>query len=198
MRMTGVIGRVHYINDSNNKKNSQGVSCFAYNASSEMFATGGPDCVLRLWLPNLPNKAVALLHGHNFGITYVFFQDSGQRVYSIDSGKVIKVWAQSEEILQTYISVSTTLTDINPTTHYYNDNTRELLFANMKITTVKCCRRLNLKKTDGYTHSQPVSVLLYNTLFKSIVSCGFDSCIIVWDPLTGERNILFHDLSIAL
>lgn len=154
-----------------------------------MFATGGPDCVLRLWLPNLPNKAVSILHGHNFGITYVFFQDAGQRIYSIDGGKVIKVWAQSEEILQTYILVSTSLTDMNPSTHYYNDNTRELVFANMKIATVKCCPRLNLKKTDGYTHSKPVSVLLYNSLFKTIVSCGFDSCIIVWEPWTGAFSI---------
>ncbi|KAG4072283.1 hypothetical protein HA402_004215 [Bradysia odoriphaga] len=168
----------------------RGVSCFAYNASSEIIATGGPDCVLRLWVPTLPHRPVALLHGHNFGITFVFFQDSGQRIYSIDSGKVMKVWAQSEEILQTYILVSTTLTDMNPATHLYNDNTREVLFANMKIVTVKCCPRLNLKKTDGYTHSQPVSVLLYNTLFKTIVSCGFDSCIIVWEPWTGKRQRL--------
>lgn len=108
-------------------------------------------------------------------------------MYSVDSGKVMKVWAESEEILQTYILMSTTLTDMNPATHFYNDNTRELLFANMKIATVKCCPRLNLKKTDGYTHSQPVSVLLYNTLFKTIISCGFDSCIIVWEPWTGKR-----------
>lgn len=142
----------------------------------------------------MPNKAKAILHGHSFGISFVFFQDSGQKIYSIDSGKVIKVWAQSEEILQTYILVTTALTDINPATYFYNDNTRELLFANMKIAVVKCCPRLNLKKTDGFTHSQPVSVLLYNTLFKTIVSCGFDSCIIVWEPWTGENCQLYYTI----
>lgn len=41
--------------------------------------------------------------------------------------------------------------------------------------------------TDGETHTRPVSVVLYNELFKVVVTCGFDSFIIVWDPWSGTR-----------
>lgn len=44
--------------------------------------------------------------------------------------------------------------------------------------------------TDGYTHSRPVSVVLYNELFKVVVTCGLDSFIIVWNPWNGKRMSL--------
>lgn len=45
--------------------------------------------------------------------------------------------------------------------------------------------RLDL--TDGNTHTKPVSIVLYNHLFDVIITCGFDSFIIVWDSITGTR-----------
>lgn len=49
--------------------------------------------------------------------------------------------------------------------------------------------RLDL--TDGATHTKPVSIVLYNKLFDVIITCGFDSLIIVWDSIAGTRlNII--------
>ena len=46
--------------------------------------------------------------------------------------------------------------------------------------------QLNPLHTDGFTHSRAVSKVLYNPLFKVIVTCGMDSIIITWDPVTGK------------
>lgn len=37
------------------------------------------------------------------------------------------------------------------------------------------------------THTRPVSIVLYNKLFEVVITCGFDSFIIVWDPWIGVR-----------
>lgn len=41
--------------------------------------------------------------------------------------------------------------------------------------------------TDGNTHSLAVTCMLYNPLFKIVLTCGLDSFIIVWDPWYGRR-----------
>lgn len=167
---------------------NRGMSCFFYDSKNEILATGGPDCILRLWNPITPQKALAILPGHHAGITFIFIQDNGKTIYSIDKQKVIKIWDGVEhKILQTYILLASVLQDRCPVSYYYNNNTRELISGGMKIALNKCCPLLNLNITDGDTHTRPVSVVLYNKLFKCVVTCGTDSFIIVWDIFTGFR-----------
>lgn len=52
---------------------------------------------------------------------------------------------------------------------------------------VHLCRLQSSEHTDGNTHSSGVSVVLYNSLFKVIATCGLDSYIIIWDPWNGRR-----------
>uniref|UniRef100_T1GRI5 WD repeat-containing protein on Y chromosome n=1 Tax=Megaselia scalaris TaxID=36166 RepID=T1GRI5_MEGSC len=77
--------------------------------------------------------------------------------------------------------------------YYYNRDSRELVVAGRIVVAIKCCAKLRLDLTDGNTHSAPVSVVLYNKLFKNIVTCGLDSYIIVWDPFTGKRQLLMKN-----
>lgn len=174
---------------------TKGVTCFAFDRTNTIIATGGPDCLLRLWSYIMPGKPQAILPGHHSGIVYIFLQDDAQRIYTVDRNKFVKVWDTAEQkLIQTYIVFGTTLTDrMAAITSFYNDNTRELVMAAMKLATVKCCPLLKLDKTDGYTHSRQVSVILYNDLFRSVITCGFDSYIIVWDPWTGRRQILIKE-----
>lgn len=136
----------------------------------------------------MPKKPIAILPGHHSGIVYVFLQDGGKKIYSVDREKTIKVWdAIEQQLEQTYIQIITTMPERSAITCFYHDSNRELVLAGMRILTVKCCPLLKLDKTDGYTHSRQISVVLYNDLFQSIVTCGLDSYVIVWDPWTGKR-----------
>lgn len=156
-----------------------------------IIATGGPDCMLRIWNHIMPKKPMAILPGHHCGIVFIFLQDNAKLIYTMDRNKFIKIWDTIEQsLIQTYIAFSTTLVDRTPITAIYNDHKRELFLASMKFATIKCSPLLKLDLTDGYTHSRQISVILYNDLFRTIVTCGFDSFIIVWDPWTGRRQIL--------
>lgn len=68
----------------------------------------------------------------------------------------------------------------------YNPATREFILAAIKIAIVVLDEQLNPLHTDGFTHSRAVAKVLYNPLFKVIITCGMDSIIINWDPLTGK------------
>lgn len=139
----------------------------------------------------MPKKPICILPGHHCCIIFIFLQDDATKVYTIDRDKFVKVWDIPEQcLIQTYILFSTTLTDRTQMTCFYNDDTRELMMGTMKFASVKCCPLLKMDQTDGYTHSRPISVILYNRLFKTVVTCGFDSYIIVWDPWTGKRETL--------
>lgn len=169
----------------------KGMSSFAFDKTCLILATGGPDCILRLWNIIVPEEPTAILHGHSAGITFIFIQETERKVYSLDKNKTVCVWDMRELILlQTYILFIPVLPDRSSVCAYYNENTRDLIVAGMKIAISKCCPLLNLDVTDGETHSKTVSVILYNELFKCIVTCGFDSFIIVWDPWTGKRLTL--------
>ena len=103
--------------------------------------------------------------------------------------KIVIVWdTEDENIIQTFHGFKLTMTEDLPAFVFYNDLRRELVLGTKKVVILSCCPLLNLDLTDGYTHTRPVSVVLYNELFRSIVTCGYDSYIIIWDPWTGKRS----------
>lgn len=87
--------------------------------------------------------------------------------------------------VQTYIDVPPQVGERTPISAVYNPATREYILAAIKIAVVVLDEQLNAHHTDGFTHSRAVANILYNPLFKVVITCGMDSIIINWDPLTG-------------
>ncbi|SPP81442.1 WD repeat-containing protein on Y chromosome [Drosophila guanche] len=172
-----------------------GVSTFFVAESHNIVVTGGPDTFVRIWDVYIPTEPSAILTGHNGGIVTVFVQPEENKVYSVDYQKIIKVWdLQEHTLLQTYGELVRLIhpseTDL---TYFYHSHLRELIVAGRKLISIKCCPRVRVDLTDGNTHAAPVSVVLYNHLFRNIVTCGLDSYIIVWDPWTGRRKIIMKN-----
>lgn len=162
-------------------------------------ATGGPECLVRLWNPLVPQKPIGILSGHHAGIVFVFLQSDERKVYSIDHHKVIKVWDVNEQsLLQTFIGLQQLIPRRVPFVCYYSTENHELLIGTRKLISIKCCPLLRMDSTDGETHAGPVSVVLYNTLFKSVVTCGLDSFVIIWDPWTGKRLTLIKNAHVRV
>ncbi|XP_058119109.1 WD repeat-containing protein on Y chromosome [Anopheles ziemanni] len=172
----------------------QGVTCFAYEPTTELLVSGGPDCDLRLWDIHRPEKPTVALVGHTASITFLFVQDAGEKIYSMDQKKIIKVWdVRNRLLLQTFSQFSTVLAKGLPACGYYNQRDRELVVASNKLFVVACCPAIALDRTDGDSHTKPVSVLLYNSLYKLIVSCAFDSFIIVWDHKMNRKMTIISE-----
>ncbi|XP_030383633.1 WD repeat-containing protein on Y chromosome [Scaptodrosophila lebanonensis] len=178
--------------DRSNFRIPLGVTTFFVDERHNIVVTGGPDTFVRIWDVYITSEPSGILTGHNGGIVMVFVQPEEKKVYSVDYHKIIKVWdLQEHTLLQTYGDlvrlIHHTETDL---VYYYHSHLRELMVGGRKLISVKCCPRVRVDLTDGNTHAQPVSVVLYNRLFRNIVTCGLDSYIIVWDPWTGRRKII--------
>lgn len=88
-------------------------------------------------------------------------------------------------IPQTYIDIPSQIGERTPISAVYNSATREFILAAIKIAVIVLDEQLNAQHTDGFTHSRAVARVLYNPLFKVVITCGMDSIIINWDPVTG-------------
>ncbi|XP_053961506.1 WD repeat-containing protein on Y chromosome isoform X1 [Anastrepha ludens] len=168
-----------------------GVTCFSVAEKNNIVVTGGPDTFVRIWDVYISSKPSGILTGHNGGIVYLFVQPEEKKVYSVDYQKIIKVWHMTEyTLLQTFgdlVRILSTETDL---CYMYHPLSRDLLVGGRKLISIKSCPRIRVDLTDGNTHAAPVSVVLYNGLFRNVVTCGLDSYIIVWDPWTGRRKII--------
>ncbi|XP_045768906.1 WD repeat-containing protein on Y chromosome-like [Maniola jurtina] len=172
----------------------KGIQCFVFDEEAHVLATGGPDCVVRVWNPFVPSKASVTFHGHHAGITALVLQNNGQVVYSLSRDRVIKAWdVQGQVCVQTYIDIPSQIGERTPISAVYNPATREFILAAIKIAVIVLDEQLNPQHTDGFTHSRAVAKVLYNPLFKVVITCGMDSIIINWDPVTGKRNVLVRD-----
>ncbi|XP_001655383.2 WD repeat-containing protein on Y chromosome [Aedes aegypti] len=167
----------------------KGVTCFAFDSIKDFLVTGGPDGQLRLWDSRRPDKPTEILAGHNSAVVFMFLQDESLKLYSMDQKKIVKIWdVPNRTLIQTYSQFSSSLFKTVPACAYYSELNRELVVGANKVLSVSCCPKIALEVTDGESHTQPISVLLHNPLFKVIVSCGLDSFIIVWD-YTGNRKL---------
>ncbi|XP_039276213.1 WD repeat-containing protein on Y chromosome-like [Nilaparvata lugens] len=69
---------------------------------------------------------------------------------------------------------------------FYNPETHLLMAASVKIALITCLRVINEIYTDGFTHSKTVTKVLYNPLYKTILTVSKDSTIIAWEPFIGR------------
>ncbi|KAJ8721737.1 hypothetical protein PYW07_002512 [Mythimna separata] len=177
----------------------KGIQCFTFDEEAHVLATGGPDCTVRVWSPFVPTKANLTFIGHHAGIICIVLQNKGQTVYSLSRDRIIRVWdVQSQACIQTYKDIPATLAENTPISAVYNPTTRQFILAATRIAIVLLDEQLNPLHTDGFTHSRTVSKVLYNPLFKVIITCGMDSFIINWDPLTGKRNVLIREAHVRV
>ncbi|XP_024936747.1 WD repeat-containing protein on Y chromosome isoform X2 [Cephus cinctus] len=158
---------------------------------SNILATGGPDCIVRVWNPFVPKKASSVFQGHHAAICALIVQDKGKRIYSLSKDRCVKVWdVFDQSCIQTYNSLPSELSEHTPMSVVYNAITHKMIIASMLIAVLVCDPVINHETSDGYTHTKPVTCVLYNHLFKVVVTTGLDSCIIVWDPWRGRRLYL--------
>lgn len=161
---------------------------------NNIVVTGGPDTFVRIWDVYISNEPSGILTGHNGGIVMVFVQAEEKKVYSVDYQKIIKVWDLNEHVLlQTFGDLARIIPRETDLVYYYHMYLRVLLVGGRKIIAIKCNPRVRVDLTDGSTHAAPVSVVLYNRLFRNVVTCGLDSYIIVWDPWTGRRKVIIKN-----
>ncbi|CAK9804570.1 WD repeat-containing protein on Y chromosome [Anthophora plagiata] len=172
-------------------KVNMGISCFIFCEESQSLITGGPDCIVRVWNPFVTRRPNSIFQGHCTAICALIVQNSGKRVYSLSKDKCIKVWdVLAQSCIQTYNGLPSELGEHTSMTIVYNTLNHKMIIASAMIAVITCDPRVSEETSDGFTHTKPVTCVLYNHLYKVVISTGVDSCIIVWDPWLGNRLYL--------
>ena len=65
---------------------------FLLSKANQTLVTGGSDCIVRVWNPFVPKKAISIFYGHRAAISALFTQNFGKRIYSLSKDRCIKVW----------------------------------------------------------------------------------------------------------
>ncbi|XP_076748719.1 WD repeat-containing protein WDY [Xylocopa sonorina] len=172
-------------------KVNMGITCFTFCEEAQLLVTGGPDCIVRVWNPFVTRRPNSTFQGHRTAICALVVQNAGKRVYSLSKDRCIKVWdVLAQSCIQTYNGLPTELGEHLTMSVVYNTLNRKMIIASAMIAVIVCDPMVNEETSDGFTHTKPVSCVLYNHLYKVVVSTGLDSCIIVWDPWLGNRLYL--------
>lgn len=91
---------------SYNFKIPKGFWCFVVSAAQHLIATGGPDCIVRVWNPYVPYRPNATFHGHHAGILGLILQSKGKKLCSISKDKCIKVWDIITQVMFVFFKTS--------------------------------------------------------------------------------------------
>ncbi|KAJ8982884.1 hypothetical protein NQ317_004314 [Molorchus minor] len=175
-------------------KIEMGAWSFALDEGARILATGGPDCLVRVWNPFVPRRPICTFYGHHTGIVQMVFQDNGKRLYSLSKDKCIKVWDIGlQAIVQSYIDWPYNLSEKGTLQALYNPLNRQWIIGSAMIAVLPLSPEQSPEHTDGDTHTAGISVVLYNRLFKVIITCGWDSYILVWNPFDGRRLIVIKN-----
>ncbi|RZC00553.1 EF-hand 8 and/or WD40 domain containing protein [Asbolus verrucosus] len=172
----------------------KGAWCFSIIDGIQILASGGSDCLVRLWNPFVPQNPIAVLYGHHTAITSMILQDEGKFLYSLSQDKSIRVWdVAKQSCVQNYLGIPQELGEHSDMTTLYNPESRQWIIGSSMLAVVPLSPKQSGEHTDGFTHTAGVSVVLYNPLFKVVVTCGLDSHIIVWNPWDGRRMIAIKE-----
>ncbi|KAL4715396.1 hypothetical protein ACJJTC_015167 [Scirpophaga incertulas] len=172
----------------------KGVECFVLSESSHIVVTGGGDGAVRLWSTFAAAATRGTLLGSHRAAVAALALPNPHTACSLGRDRVIKVWdLRAHTCLQTYVDIPAEVGEHTPLSVIYNPATRELVLAGVKIATLVLDEQLNPHHTDGFTHLRAVSQVLYNPLFKVLITCGMGSIIINWDPVSGKRNLMIRE-----
>lgn len=173
-----------------------GVSCVAYDPEWNVVATGSSDYHIRIWNPYVVTAPTTTLKGHVMPVHQIYIRQIDHHVISVSKDKNVRIWNLLDySCKQSIHGRHVELGRLDITAMYYNEaNMQLILGSNMLGVFVGNSANLaqaNKKRSDPISHIKPITKVLYNSLFKMLVTCSEDSMISVWDIRTGAKTMQF-------
>uniref|UniRef100_A0A3B3ZJ46 WD repeat domain 49 n=1 Tax=Periophthalmus magnuspinnatus TaxID=409849 RepID=A0A3B3ZJ46_9GOBI len=169
----------------------RGVWDLDYHQQLKLIATAGMDHQVLLWNPYVTSEPAGVLCGHDGPVTAVCFMQNKQQLLSCSKDEVLCLWdLSSQQCLQR-------LTEVFPKTP---EDAQALLFLHEEKHLLLLCFHCHLLQLQTHTeterrttsHQSSVTCVLYNSLFRQVVSGDSSSCVICWLPDTGQKVTQFH------
>nr|XP_026696669.1 WD repeat-containing protein on Y chromosome isoform X2 [Ciona intestinalis] len=181
-----------------NRKSSfrirKGVVCLDYDPDWNLIVTGSRDCDVRIWNPYVVSKSSAVLKGHTFAVIQVHVRGGEHQIISVSKDKNIRIWdLRDYSCKQNIHSRNVNLGRLDVSATFVNDRTKELILATNQIGLFQVRGASTPSHKRGWvrSHHKPITCVLYNKLFKQIVTGSDDSMVATWDLNTGTKTMQF-------
>lgn len=163
---------------------SKGVTAFDYHDGLKLIATAGIDNKVCLWNPYVISKPIGALRGHLASVTAVQFIVRRKLLLSFSKDKILRVWdIQHQLCIQRIAGIFPKHLDFHSLLYFDEEHGRLFTTFNNQLTLCE------LKQETGRvtSHEKPISCVLYNNVFKQVISSDIGSTVTFWMIDTGQK-----------
>ncbi|XP_020511499.2 cilia- and flagella-associated protein 337 [Labrus bergylta] len=168
----------------------RGVWDMDHHRRLNLIATAGVDHQVLLWNPYVTSEPVCALSGHMSPVTAVRFMQTKKQLLSYSKDKVLCLWDVSSQLcVHRLAGVFPKMQEDTHTLLFLHEE-RQLLLLSFNSQLLLLETMKEEKRTSSHEH--PVTCVLYNSLFRQVVSSDLASSVICWQADTGQKVKQFH------
>ncbi|XP_061482380.1 WD repeat-containing protein 64 [Rhineura floridana] len=172
----------------------RGVNAFTYCGKANIVVTGGDDKILRLWHPNINTKPVGKLMGHLFSITEIVTNEKDQHIISLSTAKIFRVWdIHTLSLMQVFHDSQGGPRETQIFAMMFDNNHGTLITGSAVIDVYPLTRIIQDTKQVPQTHERGINVLVYNKVFRQILTICSESIVKVWELESGQQIYQIED-----
>eukprot|EP00730_Choanoeca_flexa_P006417 TRINITY_DN12148_c1_g1_i1.p2 TRINITY_DN12148_c1_g1~~TRINITY_DN12148_c1_g1_i1.p2 ORF type:complete len:996 (+),score=219.07 TRINITY_DN12148_c1_g1_i1:5156-8143(+) len=169
---------------------NRGVSTFDFSEEHNLIATGGPDCIVRLWNPFVPTRPMAALEGHITAISHLAFNRVPGQVITLSTDDVIRIWDVREHVCLNTLSgllPRKSLKKIPISCMLWYEPTQSLLTGSKDELCVTQLSRHEDSTATVTSHPKPLTCMHYMPELGHLITACAAGVINVWDVSSGQQ-----------
>ncbi|KAK3570238.1 hypothetical protein QTP86_017141, partial [Hemibagrus guttatus] len=163
----------------------KGIMDLDYHPGLNLIATAGLNNQVCLWNPYLVSKPVGVLQGHVTSVVAVQFMLGKKQLISLSTDKVLRVWDVSTHLcVQRVAGLFHKAQECKMLLFFHEERSRLFLSFNSILFF------LEVQKEDRervMSHENAVTCVLYNSLFRQVISSDANSSVKIWLMDTGQK-----------
>ncbi|XP_064841641.1 WD repeat-containing protein 49-like [Oncorhynchus masou masou] len=169
----------------------KGTNDLDHHSGMNLIATAGIDNKVLLWNPYVISKPVGVLRGHMSSVTAVRFIVGKKQLISFSKDKVLRLWDVASQLCIQRIAgiFPKTQEECHTLLFLSEERSRLLLSFNSLLLLMEAKREEGRRVTS---HENSVTCVLYNSLFRQVISSDSGSSVICWLVDTGQKVKQFH------
>ncbi|XP_074860475.1 cilia- and flagella-associated protein 337 [Carettochelys insculpta] len=164
---------------------AQGINAFDFHSRLNLIATAGINHQVCLWNPYVTSKPAGVLQGHSASVIAVQFVTERKQLFSFSKDKVLRLWDIQHQLCIQRIAGSFPKCLNFQSTLYFNEAHGQLFISfNNQLMLLEMKQETGRKVTS---HGKAVTCVLYNSVFKQVISSDRGSTITFWLIDTGQK-----------
>ncbi|XP_042312042.1 WD repeat-containing protein 49 isoform X2 [Sceloporus undulatus] len=165
---------------------TQGVNGFDFHSRLNLIATAGINCRVCLWNPYVTSKPAGTLEGHSDSVIAVQFIMERKLLFSFAKDRVLRIWDIQHQLCVQRITGSFPKSiDFHSVLYFDEPHGHLFISLNNQLMLLEMEQESGNRKVTS--HRKAVTCILYNSIFKQVISSDIGSTVIFWLIDTGQK-----------